>query len=103
SLSCALMIAAGLRPTLRLLVAGAAILGTALVALAAIQTEAVALLIMLVLGWAVIAIAATTNTIIQMTVPDVLRGRVMSIYTTIFAGSSPIGGLIAGSIAAAAG
>jgi MFS family permease len=102
SLSCALMIAAGLRPTLRLLVAGAAILGTALVALAAIQTEAVALLIMLVLGWAVIAIAATTNTIIQMTVPDVLRGRVMSIYTTIFAGSSPIGGLIAGSIAAAA-
>ncbi len=50
-----------------------------------------------------IAIAATTNTLIQMTVPDRLRGRVMSIYTTVFAGSSPIGGLFAGAIAAAAG
>jgi MFS family permease len=58
---------------------------------------------MLLLGWSVIAIAATTNTLIQMTVPDRLRGRVMSIYTTVFAGSSPIGGLIAGAIAAAAG
>ena len=103
SLTCALMIAAGLRPTLRLLVTGAAVLGTALMALAAIQTEAIALPVMLVLGWAVIAIAATTNTLIQMTVPDLLRGRVMSIYTTIFAGSSPIGGVIAGTIAAAAG
>ena len=103
SLSCALMIAAGLRPTLALLVAGAAVLGLSLVALAAIRTELVALPVMLLLGWAVIAIAATTNTIIQMIVPDHLRGRVMSIYTTVFAGSSPIGGLIAGAIAAAAG
>jgi len=103
SLACALMIAAGLRPTLRLLVGGAAVLGGSLVALAAIQNQALALPIMLCLGWAVIAMAATTNTIIQMTVPDHLRGRVMSIYTTIFAGSSPIGGLIAGSIAALAG
>jgi predicted MFS family arabinose efflux permease len=98
-----LMIAAGLRPTLRLLVGGAAVLGASLIALSAVQNEAVALPVMLCLGWAVIAMAATTNTIIQMTVPDHLRGRVMSIYTTVFAGSSPIGGLIAGAIAAAAG
>jgi MFS family permease len=103
SLACALMIAAGLRPTLRLLVGGAAALGASLIALSAIQNEAVALPVMLCLGWSVIAMAATTNTIIQMTVPDHLRGRVMSIYTTVFAGSSPIGGLIAGFIAAAAG
>jgi MFS family permease len=103
SLTCALMIAAGLRPTLRLLVGGAAVLGASLIALSAVQNEAVALPVMLCLGWAVIAMAATTNTIIQMTVPDHLRGRVMSIYTTVFAGSSPIGGLIAGAIAAAAG
>ena len=103
SLACALMIAAGLRPTLRLLVFGAAVLGASLVTLSAVQSVFVALPVMLLLGWAVIAIAATTNTIIQMTVPDRLRGRVMSIYTTVFAGSSPIGGLIAGAIAAAAG
>ncbi len=103
SLSCALMIAGGLRPTLRLLVGGAAVLGASLVALALIKNEFVALPVMLLLGWSVIAIAATTNTLIQMTVPDRLRGRVMSIYTTVFAGSSPIGGLFAGAIAAAAG
>jgi MFS family permease len=103
SLACALMIAAGLRPTLRLLVAGAAVLGISLLMLAVMQATFVALSVMLCLGWAVIAIAATTNTIIQMTVPDHLRGRVMSVYTTVFAGSSPIGGLIAGAIAALAG
>jgi hypothetical protein len=32
-------------------------------------------------------------------VPDVLRGRVMSVYTTVFAGSAPFGGLISGSVA----
>ena len=103
SLACALMIAGGLRPTLRLLVGGAAVLGASLVALSLIKNELVALPVMLLLGWSVIAIAATTNTLIQMTVPDRLRGRVMSIYTTVFAGSSPIGGLFAGAIAAAAG
>ncbi|MFI5291599.1 MAG: MFS transporter [Candidatus Limnocylindrales bacterium] len=102
SLACAVMIAGGLRPTLRLLVTGAAVMGTALVALAFVRVDLVALAIMLVLGWAVIAIAATTNTLIQMTVPDRLRGRVMSVYTTVFAGSSPIGGIAAGAIAAAA-
>jgi hypothetical protein len=33
-------------------------------------------------------------------VPDALRGRVMSVYTTVFAGSTPIGGLTMGFIAA---
>jgi MFS family permease len=47
--------------------------------------------------------AANGNTLIQATVPDELRGRVMSVYTTVFAGSTPIGGLIAGALASALG
>ena len=39
------------------------------------------------------------NTTVQLAVPDGLRGRVMSVYTTIFAGSTPIGGPIMGGIA----
>ena len=35
--------------------------------------------------------------------PDRLRGRVMSFYTTIFAGSTPIGGLLMGGIASSLG
>jgi MFS family permease len=50
-------------------------------------------------GMGAIAMAVTANTTIQMTVPDHLRGRVMSVYTTLFAGSVPAGGLFAGAIA----
>ena len=58
---------------------------------------------MFIVGWGLIAMAATTNTIIQVTTPDELRGRVMSVYTTVFAGSSPIGNLATGLIAARVG
>jgi MFS family permease len=103
SLISALLIAFGLRPTLRLLLTGAALIGVALIALAFSPSLAVSLPIMGVLGWSVIAMAATTNTLIQLTVPDELRGRVMSVYTTVFAGSTPIGGLLSGLLAAAVG
>ena len=43
--------------------------------------------------------AANGNTLIQATVPDELRGRVISVYTTVFAGSTPIGALFAGALA----
>jgi predicted MFS family arabinose efflux permease len=42
---------------------------------------------------------AMTNTLIQTTVPDRLRGRVMSVYMLLFQGFFPIGSLMAGTIA----
>ncbi len=42
---------------------------------------------------------ATANTLIQNTVPDALRGRVMSIYMLVFQGFYPLGALLAGFIA----
>ena len=47
--------------------------------------------------------AATGNTMIQTAVPDHLRGRVMSVYTTVFSASVPIGGLTMGLVASALG
>jgi MFS family permease len=47
--------------------------------------------------------ATSANTTMQLAVPDELRGRVMSVYTTIFAGSTPIGGPIMAAIASWAG
>ena len=91
------------RPTLRLIVVGAAVFGVTLMLLAVSRSFALSTALMVVLGWAVIAIAATANTTIQLAVPDELRGRVMSVYTTVFAGSTPIGGLFAGAVATAAG
>jgi MFS family permease len=41
----------------------------------------------------------TINATVQANVPDALRGRVMALYVTVFAGSSPIGGIFAGALA----
>ena len=43
----------------------------------------------------------TINATVQANTPDALRGRVMSFYVTVFAGSAPIGGLFAGAVAEA--
>jgi MFS family permease len=58
---------------------------------------------MVIAGAGGIAMAVTANTTIQLRVPDQLRGRVMSVYTTVFAGSVPAGGLLMGAIASAWG
>ncbi|MEP7081584.1 MAG: MFS transporter [Chloroflexota bacterium] len=45
----------------------------------------------------------TINATVQANVTDALRGRVMSLYVTVFAGSAPLGGLFAGAVAEAWG
>ena len=63
----------------------------------------VALVLMVLIGFGSILMAATGNTTIQLAVPDHLRGRVMSVYTTVFSASVPIGGLAMGAVASAFG
>jgi MFS family permease len=50
-------------------------------------------------GFAQIAFSATANTTIQTVAPDRLRGRVMSVYMMVFAGSVPPGNLFTGGLA----
>ncbi|MGH2357693.1 MAG: MFS transporter, partial [Candidatus Limnocylindria bacterium] len=45
----------------------------------------------------------TINATVQANVSDRVRGRVMSLYVTVFAGSAPLGGLFAGAVAEAWG
>jgi predicted MFS family arabinose efflux permease len=54
-------------------------------------------------GFGAISMAATANASIQTTTPPALRGRVMSVYTTVFAGSTPVGALATGLLVAAIG
>ncbi|HEY6014428.1 MAG TPA: MFS transporter, partial [Candidatus Limnocylindrales bacterium] len=61
------------------------------------------LALMVVIGFGSILMAATANTTIQLAVPDQLRGRVMSVYTTVFSASVPIGGLAMGAVASGFG
>jgi MFS family permease len=51
------------------------------------------------LGFSMTTTSAMANTRIQATSPDALRGRVMSVYTTVFTGTSPFGALLAAGIA----
>jgi MFS family permease len=58
-----------------------------------------ALCLLAVIGFTMIIQTASVNTILQSVVDENKRGRVMSLYMMAFLGTSPIGGLIAGSIA----
>jgi MFS family permease len=57
------------------------------------------LVAMLLVGIGSVALTATANATVQLHSPDQLRGRVMSVYMTIYVGATPIGSLIMGAIA----
>lgn len=48
------------------------------------------------LGWANITYSATANSSLQVNTPNQLRGRVMSLYSLLNGGTSPVGNLYAG-------
>jgi len=99
ALAAALAIAVSVRPSLRVLLGGGIVLGLLEMGFAASRLFPLSMLLVFGMGAATIAIGATANTIVQLAVPDRLRGRVMSVYTTVNAGSTPIGGPITGWIA----
>jgi MFS family permease len=85
------------------IVLGAIALGLGSIVVALTTTYWLSLLAMVVVGAGGIGMAVTANTTIQLAVPDQLRGRVMSVYTTVFAGSVPAGGLLMGAVASSWG
>jgi MFS family permease len=52
-------------------------------------------------GWAGVTTLTLTNTLLQMVVPDALRGRVMSVFVMLVMGVSQLSGLAVGAIAEA--
>ena len=103
ALTAALIIAFVARPSVWALVGGAILLGTLEVAFSFSRFLPLSLVFMFGVGFGVIGMAATANTLIQLEVPDGLRGRVMAVYLTVFAGSTPLGGLATGAVASAYG
>ncbi|NWJ45662.1 MAG: MFS transporter [Chloroflexi bacterium] len=63
----------------------------------------VSVALMVGLGASMSNVMASANTLVQMITPDNLRGRVMSVYMLVFAGTTPIGGLLAGWLASVGG
>jgi MFS family permease len=80
-----------------LLVQGA--FGLLLIAFAASETLWLSNLLLFVTGATLLAVFSFTASLVQLIVPDHLRGRVVSIYMVAFRGGMPLGGLAAGTIA----
>ena len=87
------------RPGTALLI-GAVGLGVALIAFSGAPMLGMALPVLLVVGFCNTFYLTQINTLLQHNVPDHLRGRVMSLYSLCF-NLAPLGGLLAGAMAAA--
>ena len=103
ALGAAVGLVVGGRPRPVRIAGGAVILGVASVGLAFSTSFPLSLALMIPIGAGGITMAATANATIQLAVPDGLRGRVMSVYTTVFSASMPVGGIAAGALASVAG
>ncbi len=64
---------------------------------------ALSLLALFFAGFAIVSFLALANSSIQLLTPDGLRGRVMSVYTTVFLGMIPIGHSMMGTVASVLG
>lgn len=59
----------------------------------------IATVILMFIGWSLVSFFAMANSYIQLSVPDNLRGRAMSVYTFVFFGTAPVGNSIVGTAA----
>ncbi len=86
----------GLRKLIALASAG---FGASLILFSASRSFWLSALFLVPVGFSFMLQMACTNTMIQLMVPDKLRGRVMAVHTTIFMGMAPFGSFLAGIIA----
>ena len=91
-----------LRPRL-MIFGGLWVFSAMLVLLAFVRWYPLVLLCLVVGGWGMLLYFATTNTLIQTSVSDAMRGRVIGIWALVFGGMTPLGGLESGWLSHAVG
>ena len=62
-----------------------------------------AIVLLLVIGWSFALYTIGTNTYVQVRSPDRMQGRMVSLYSMLFIGVTPVGSLFAGLVAHVAG
>jgi predicted MFS family arabinose efflux permease len=87
------------RPMLGLMLGGGAAFVTFELLLGLTRSPSFAYPLILLIGLSSMVMVNTINVMVQNSVSHELRGRVMSLYVTVFAGSAPIGGFFAGAVA----
>jgi len=91
------------RRAIPLMLVGGIVFALLLVVIGVSRNAWVAAPVVMASGYASMLMINTVNATVQANVSDALRGRVMSFYVTVFAGSAPLGGLFAGAVAEAWG
>jgi MFS family permease len=86
-----------------LLVIAAALFGVFLAMAAVAPTLELQVLALVPLGAASVTFAAGVNSILQIRVEPLMRGRVMALYSIVFLGSTPIGAPLVGWLAEVGG
>jgi MFS family permease len=81
---------------LRLVVLSALAFGVAEIAIATMPTYGTFVLLTPLIGITAMTTITAANTVMQLTVPAELRGRVMALYLMVFMGGTPIGSPIVG-------
>jgi MFS family permease len=72
--------------------------GVSLMFFAASKSFWISVLLLLPVGYFIMLQMASSNTLIQVMVPDELRGRVMAVYSMMFMGMAPLGALLGGAL-----
>ena len=72
--------------------------GISLVLFAVSKSFWISVLLLLPVGYFIMLQMASSNTLIQVMVPDALRGRVMAVYSMMFMGMAPVGALLGGAL-----
>ena len=83
----------------RLLLVGQILLGLVIAAFALSPWWLVSCLLLFVVGVVFMLVFSASFSLVQMSVPDSLRGRVVSIYMVAMRGGWPLGALVAGTLA----
>jgi MFS family permease len=83
----------------RTFVGGAVGFSMLLLALAPVESPALAGALLAAIGVCFTLFTASANALVQLAAPDRLRGRLISLYLLAFAGLAPVGGLLAGWLA----
>jgi MFS family permease len=99
SLIGALFLTPNLAPGLRTVSVAALGFSLALLAVALVPWYSAILVLLGILGVISVSYSTGTNTTLQLSSGDAYRGRVLSVYTLLFMGTTPIGGAITGVLA----
>ncbi|MGZ3581528.1 MAG: MFS transporter [Ktedonobacterales bacterium] len=91
------------QPTNKWLAGMGAAFGLLLSSLLLAHTVQQAMVVMALIGFAMSSFSASANTRVQLASPPEIRGRVMSVYTMVFVGTTPFGNLIVSGLASSTG